>query len=79
MILEPIRDFNRAAFCEEHKDPGGLSVPDVLETARKLEIRAERYYLTAAEKIKALPEVSRILSKIAKKHAARGQKLADSF
>ena len=76
MILEPITDFTRAPFCLEWKDAGTMSVDIVFEIARKIEERAERYNTEAAEKIKkTLPEVSRALKLIAKKHTAQRKRL----
>jgi rubrerythrin len=76
MILEPIRDFARAPYCEECAEAGGMSAGDALATANRLIDRAERYYTEAAAKIKALPEVARALKTIAKKHKAHREKLA---
>ena len=76
MILEPIRDFTRAPFCEECAEAGSMGVEDALATTRRLVDRAERYYTEAAEKIKAQPEVSRALLTICKKHKAHREKLA---
>jgi rubrerythrin len=52
-----------------------MSTQDAIDTACRLEQRAERYYLEASEKIKALSEVSRALKLIAKKHTAHLKKL----
>jgi rubrerythrin len=49
---------------------------EVLATAARLESRAERYYTEAAEKLKALAEVSRALKTLAKNRKAHGAKLA---
>ena len=76
MILEPIRDFTRAPYCEECAEAGSMPAEDVLTTANRLIDRAERYYTEAALKIKALPEVARALKIIAKKHKAHREKLA---
>ncbi len=76
MILEPIKDFTRAPYCEECGEAGRMGVKDALATARRLADRAERYYTEAAEKIKAQPEVSRALKTIGKKHKAHREKLA---
>jgi rubrerythrin len=76
MILEPIKDFTRAPFCEECAEAGRMGVKDALATAKRLADRAERYYTEAAEKIKAQPEVSRALKTIEKKHKAHREKLA---
>jgi rubrerythrin len=76
MILEPVRDFTRAPFCEECADAGSMDSEASLATAKRLVARAERYYAEAAEKIKAQPEVSRALKTIGKKHKAHREKLA---
>ena len=76
MILEPIRGFVRAPFCEACEGAGVLGAAEVLETARRLEARAQRYYTEAAEKINALPEVSRSLKGFGKIRRARQAKLA---
>ena len=76
MILEPIRDFTRTTYCEECEAAGSMDAEDVLATANRLVDRAERYYTEAAVKIKALPEVSRALKTISKKHKAHREKLA---
>jgi rubrerythrin len=75
MILEPIKDFTRAPFCEECEGAATLSAADVLKTASRLEARAERYYSESAEKIKALTEVSRALKSLGKIRKARQAKL----
>ena len=75
MILEPIKDFIRAPFCEECEGAATMEAAEVLSSAKTLEGRAERYYTEAAVKIKALPEVSRALKVLAKKHRAHIVKL----
>ena len=47
------------------------SAAAALETARMLEDRSIRYYEAAAEKLKALSEVSRALKLMGKKHSQR--------
>ena len=76
MILEPIKDFVRAPFCEECVGAASMSAEEALAAARRLEERALNYYTRAAEKIKALPEVSRALKTMGKKHNAHREKLA---
>jgi rubrerythrin len=76
MILEPIRDFTRAPYCEECAEAGRMTLDEALATATRLTDRAERYYNEAAVKIKALPEVARALRTLSKKHKAHRQKLA---
>ena len=75
MILEPIQDFTRAPFRLEPASADNIGSAEVFEIARKLEDRAQRYYLAAAEKIKALSEVSRALKSLAKKRVAHSNKL----
>lgn len=77
MILEPIRDFTRDAFCESFEKTEIMSGPVLIETARCREGRAQRYYAEAAAKIKALPEVSRALKRMGKKRQAHMDALAD--
>jgi rubrerythrin len=77
MILEPIKDFIRAPFCEECGAAGLMTADEALKTARRLENRAVRYYTEAATKIKALPEVARALKLIGKKHAAHLARLQE--
>jgi rubrerythrin len=74
MILESVPDFKRADFCEVCEAASTLSASGALETATRLEARADRYYSEAAEKLKALTEVSRalrVLGKNRKAHIAR--------
>ena len=75
MILEKINDFTRAPYCEEVDPAAAKSIDDILDSARCLERRAERYYTDAAVKLKALSEVSRALKTIGKKHTAHLKKL----
>lgn len=75
MILEPVKDFTRAPFCEACEGAAVMASDQVLATARKLESRAERYYGEAAGKLKALPEVSRALKMLGKVRTARLSKL----
>ena len=76
MILEPIRDFTRAPYCEACAEAGSMSAADALATANRLVDRAVRYYSEAAVKIKALPEVARALKNLAKKHIKHRDMLA---
>ena len=75
MILEPIKDFIRAPFCEECVGIDKMNAAEALDAARRLEDRAVRYYTEAAVKIKALPEVARALKLLGKKHSAHITKL----
>jgi rubrerythrin len=76
MILEPVKDFTRAPFCEACEGAAVQSAAEVLATAARLERRAERYYTEAAEKLKALAEVSRALKTLAKNRKAHAAKLS---
>jgi len=75
MILESIKDFTRAPFCENVDPAQAKTTPDIIAGAICLEKRAERYYQEAAGKLKALSEVSRALKTIGKKHSAHLNKL----
>jgi rubrerythrin len=71
MILEPIKDFVRDSYQLRVENTDGLDSTAILTAAVALENRAIRYYSDAAEKIRALPEVSRALKTLAKKHTKR--------
>jgi rubrerythrin len=71
MILEPIKDFVRDSYQLREKKADGLDSTAILIAAVALENRAIRYYSDAAEKIRALPEVSRALKTLAKKRTQR--------
>ena len=76
MILEPIKDFVRAPYCEVCQAAPGMTAADALAAAKRLEDRAVRYYTEAAAKINAQPEVARALKLLAKKHNAHRDSLA---
>ena len=71
MILEPIRGFVRDSYRQSAADAQGMDLAAILAAAVSLENRAIRYYTDAAEKIRALPEVSRALKTLAKKRTHR--------
>jgi len=71
MILEPIRDFVRDSYQLTVDDAGAMDRTAILTAAVELERRAIAYYSDAAEKIRALPEVSRALKSLAKKRTQR--------
>ena len=74
MILEPVRDFARGSFCETCAEAARMGASEALETATRLEARADRYYAEAAEKVKALSEVAQSLKALGrnrKVHIAR--------
>jgi rubrerythrin len=70
MILEPVQDFKRDSFCEACEEAAAMSAAEALETATRLEARADRYYNEAAGKMKALPEVARALKALGKNRKA---------
>ena len=71
MILEPIRDFSRERYLKTVGDARSMDLSGILAAADILENRAICYYTDAAEKIRALPEVSRALKTLAKKRTKR--------
>lgn len=71
MILEPIKDFVRDSYQLRVENAGDLDSTAMLTAAVAMENRAIRYYGDAAEKIRALPEVSRALKTLAKKRTKR--------
>ena len=77
MILEPIRDFTRAPYQDvvAENELENLDAERALIISKRREQIAERYYAEAAQKIKALPEVSRALKTIGKKHTAHLKQL----
>jgi rubrerythrin len=75
MILEPISDFSRTPFLTNREGVIGMSLSQVLVLALEIEDKAERFYLQAAEKLKALPEASRVLSRTAAKRAQHKKQL----
>ena len=77
MILEPIQDFTGEPFLTNREGAHEMTAEAVLAKASELEEKAEQFYLQAAEKIKALPEVSRALERNAKRWSAHRQRLAD--
>lgn len=77
MILEQISGFTRAPFKESHEGAESMKAEPAVATALKLEDRAVRYYGEAAQKLKALSEVSRALKTLGKKHTKRYNKLKE--
>jgi hypothetical protein len=75
MILEPIVDFARQAFISDRDGADKMDWDQLLSKAVQLETTAHKFYVEAAEKIRALPEVSRALSRTATRRAADIEKL----
>ncbi|MBR9986553.1 MAG: ferritin-like domain-containing protein [Desulfosarcina sp.] len=71
MILEPIRDFVRNSYQLTSDDAVAMDSAAILAAAVALEKRAICYYSDAAEKMRALAEVSRALKTLAKKRTQR--------
>ena len=69
MILEPIRDFTRDPFVADREGAENMSLENVLDAAVKIEEKAVAFYTQAAEKIKALPEIARVLKTLSKKRS----------
>ena len=66
MILEPIKGLDLAVFQETTEGVAAMDADAVLAKADQLERRAEQFYLTASEKLKALPEAAQGLRTSAK-------------
>lgn len=71
MILEPIRDFERSPFGVKGENGHTMPADVALNVSKQIEKRSVQYYTAAAEKIKALQEVTRELKKMAKHHQAQ--------
>ena len=77
MILEPIVDFTREAFISDREGVDKMNWDLLLSKALQLETTAHKFYVEAAEKIQALPEVSRALTRTATRRAADKEKLQE--
>jgi hypothetical protein len=77
MILEPIVDFARTPFVSDRGDAETMESAGLLEKALHLEGKAEQFYIEAAEKIRALPEVARALARAATRRAADTRRLEE--
>jgi len=75
MILEPIVDFTRAPFLSDRGGAETMNWERLQERAVGLEAKAVAFYAEAAEKIRALPEVSRALARTRARRAAAKQRL----
>ncbi len=76
MILEPIQGLARGSY---QVATNAMDTDDLVLAAIALEQRAYHYYSDAADKIRALPEVSRALKMLAKKRNKRLGKLQDAL
>jgi rubrerythrin len=77
MILEPIVDFTREPYLGDRGGAENMPWKQLREKALALENKALEFYTEAAEKIRALPEVSRALARTATRRAADKQRLED--
>lgn len=77
MILEPIVDFTREPFLSDRGGVETMSWEQLRERAVQLESKAVAFYTEAADKIRALPEVSRALARTAARRAAAKQRLQE--
>lgn len=77
MILEPIVDFTRERFLSDRGGVESMNWEQLRERAMQLEAKAVAFYAEAAEKILALPEVSRALARAATRRAAAKQRLEE--
>ena len=77
MILEQITGFTSEPFLTSREGIANISGDEVLAKAQELEEKAVRFYSQAAERIKALPEVSRSLQRMAKCRSSHEERLAD--
>ncbi|MBI4966262.1 MAG: hypothetical protein HY913_23490 [Desulfomonile tiedjei] len=77
MILEPIVEFTRAPFLSDREGADTMSWEQLLKTALHLESKAEEFYTEAAEKIRALPEVARALTRTGTRRAADKRRLEE--
>ena len=75
MILEPIHDFRAEVFSSDRPGAAENTADAVLEKAVEIEANAARFYIVAAQKMRALPEVSRLLTKVGKSRAGNQMKL----
>jgi len=77
MILEPIVDFTREPFLSGREGTQTMSWKQLRQKALDLEGKALEFYTEAAEKIQALPEVSRALTRTGSRRAADKQRLEE--
>lgn len=77
MILEPIVDFTREPFLSDREGAETMTWEQALEKAIHLEAKAFQFYTEAAEKIRALPEVSRTLTRTGARRAADKKRLEE--
>ena len=75
MILSSIYDFSFESFSSDRSLAVKGAAEPVLEMAVMIETKAAQFYLLAAEKVRALPEVSRLLSKISKSRTTNRMRL----
>ena len=70
MILEPIADFRSEDYALDVDVPAGATAAALVEQAAGIEKTAQAYYTAASQKV-SVPEVARILKKMAQQHGAQ--------
>lgn len=75
MILEPIVDFTREPFISDRAGADKMGWDLLCTKALQLETTAHKFYVEAAQKIQALPEVSRALTRTATRRATNIERL----
>jgi len=76
MILEPISGFRSEDYALDVELPAGAPATALVAQAAGIEKTAAAYYTTASEKV-SVPEVARILKKMAQQHAAQLETLEE--
>ena len=76
MILEPITDFQSQDYPCRAQVSTGAGLADLVKQSLELETTATAYYTRASEKV-SVPEVARILKKMAEQHARQREMLAE--
>ncbi len=77
MILEPIHDFHSESFAADRSVNDTLTTDAAVEKAIAMEDKSAEFYSVAAEKLRGLPEVSRILNRVGKIRSVNREKLRD--
>ena len=77
MILEHIHDFDSESFVPDRSVTDNMTAEAAVNRAITIEDKAVEFYIVAAEKLRGLPEVSRILKRVGKIRSANREKLKD--
>ncbi|MGD8984393.1 MAG: hypothetical protein PVH99_19870 [Desulfobacteraceae bacterium] len=79
MVLEPITDFTSEPYESDRELTQDMGLERIMACALELEEKAQSFYNQAAEKTKGLAEISRVLAKTGKKHAAHRARLEELY